>query len=97
MNIFVCLVSTDVAYVDFSGLCPTRQGHTIHQRWKLPIYFAELDIYYNHTFNLKVPKFAIQFCNVTEHLILLFLKSNTLVIVVYTILQTGNTSCSIRN
>jgi len=37
MNIFVYLVSTDVACVDLSGLCPPRQGHTIHLRWKLPV------------------------------------------------------------
>lgn len=72
MNIFVYLVSTDVACVDLSGLCPPRQGHTIHLKWKLPIYIAENDIYYSHTFNLKVPSFAIQFCNVTEHLTPLF-------------------------
>lgn len=97
MNIFVYLVSIDVACVDLSGLCPPRQGHTIHVRWKLPIYFAEYDIYYSHTFNLKIPTFAIQFYNVTEHLIPLFFKSNSVVIVVYMIFQTGKTSCSIRN
>jgi len=91
MNIFVYLVSTHVACVDLSGLCPPRQGHTIHLRWKLPIYFVEYDIYYSHTFHLKIPTFGIQFCNVTEHLIPLFFKSNTMVTVVYMILQTGNT------
>jgi len=61
MNIFVYLVSTDVACVDLSGLCQPRQGHTIHLRWKLPIYFVEYDIYYSHTFNLKYQHLAFSF------------------------------------
>ena len=39
----------------------------------------------------KIPTFGIEFCNVTEHLIPLFFKSNAMVTVVYMILQTGNT------
>jgi hypothetical protein len=64
---------------------------------EIPIYFVEYDIYYSHTFNLKIPTFAFQLCNVTGHLIPLFFKSNALDVVVHVILQTGNTSCSIRN